>query len=141
MRKICLVFAAASTLSFSACAQLPGTTARPDAKNPKVYVLGTTPYIVVDQEPIVFLRGESGRIKWHLQTTDYEFDARNGISAIKVLSGRFNDIRDCRVDNKEQTEFSCQNDHKGPGTYKYTIVVRHKQSGKLYQYDPMIGND
>jgi hypothetical protein len=145
MKKTCLIFAAASTVFLSACTHMPfsGTTAaRPDPKNPNVYVLGKKPYIVVDQEPIVFLSGESGRIKWHLRTSDYEFDLKSGISGVRALPGTTaNDVKDCRVDNKDQTEFSCQNDHSGPGTYKYDIVVRHKKSGTVYRYDPMIGND
>jgi hypothetical protein len=144
MKKTVLIAAAASALLLSACAQQPTTRAAVplpfDNKNPKVYIVGGE-YIVVDQEPIVFLRGERGRIKWRLQDSDYRFDPGSGISGIKVLSGQHNDIKDCRVDNKEGSEFSCQNDNNGYGTYKYTIVITRKKDNKQLLLDPTIGND
>lgn len=145
MKSTILIIAVASTLLLSACAQQQPTRAAVplpfDHKNPKVYIVGGD-YIVVDQEPIIFLRGEKGRIRWHLQDADHRFDPTTGISGIKALSGKHNDIKDCHVDNKEGSIFSCQNDNNGSETYKYSIVVtRKKDNYKLPILDPTIGND
>ena len=139
MKKIVLIAAAAFAVLLSPYA--PAQKFPFDPKNPKVYIVGGE-YIVVDQEPIVFLKKQKGRIVWRLQDSGYRFDPGSGISAIKVLTGKYNDIKDCHVDNKEGSAFSCQNDNSGTGTYKYSIVITRKKDGKkLPILDPTIGND
>lgn len=142
MKRTVVTCVAALTVLLAGCASVRSLTGGTpfDRMNPKVYIVGGY-YIVVDQEPIVFLKGEKGRIRWHLQDPDYGFDPSMGISGIKALSGKRNDVKDCRVDNKEGSIFSCQNDNTGTETYKYTIVVIRKKDKAKLTLDPTIGND
>ena len=142
MKSTILVVAVASALLLSACAPLTrsGAPLPFDRMNPKVYIVARE-HIVVDQEPITFLKGEKGRIRWHLQDPDYQFDHASGISGIKSLSGKRNDIRDCQVDKSDDRIFSCQNDNTGTENYKYTVVVVRRHDKAQLTLDPTIYND
>jgi hypothetical protein len=111
-----------------------------DRMNPKVYIVDKK-HIVVDQEPITFLKGEKGRIRWHLQDPDYQFERVSGISGIRSLSGKRNDVKDCQVDKSDDRIFSCQNDNTGTETYKYSVVVIRRQDKARLTLDPTIYND
>jgi hypothetical protein len=135
-----LLFAALSTLLFASCAVHPphgaaGYQAVPDPTRPQVFVVGDR-YPVVNQEPLVFLRGGGEvTIVWQLPPeSKYRFPA-NGI----VIEGKQDEIVRCGPRN-EGLEFTCLNRHTQPGKYKYTIRVQ-EGSRPLEPLDPVIYND
>jgi hypothetical protein len=145
MRKLLIIIVSSAALVSCAAFRMPGTASVPDPTKVQVYVVqGTTEaYIVVSQEPLVFV-GNRGKVKiqWALQTPNYQFE-NNGISFTKKSGGK-DSLSDCNADGTGDSDFSCDNDTSVKGTTKYAITVKAKPGSGLRTpkpYDPLIMND
>jgi hypothetical protein len=105
MKKNRLVAAAIAFASAGCTCLAPerASMAPPDKFNPDVNVVAGVPEA---KESLRYVRGERGRITWHLKTKGYRFTL-DGIVPEPRAAG---DIVDCRRENNE-TKFSCNNLH------------------------------
>ena len=118
-----------------------------DPKKPQVYVVqGTSsPYLVVDQEPIGFPSTNPSnpdkkvKIKWHINDSNYKFDT----DGIRFTSGNSNLLSGCVPDSSSDSDFGCDNDTSVTGSAKYTITVTPKKLGDPTPppLDPYITNN
>ena len=124
----------ACVLALSGCSLFQKDSTPPDPTRPQVTVVGDR-YIVVNQEPLVFLKGQQNvTITWQLpKDSKYRF-ARNGITVDKA-EGEI----DCRAGAGGTLEFSCINRHTKPGKYSY--VIRLLDGSRQLASDPFIMNE
>lgn len=122
--------------------------------NPQITV--RSDQVAVSPDPIILERGERGRrIFWRLTQQDLTFPENGIVIDGKVHRGESgitpsdfasqpkdaklvvrpqDEIVDCRRDDAQT--FSCVNNSKGAGVFRYTIRVLNR--GKLIQSDPTI---
>ena len=108
-----------------------------DAKRPMIYVV-SGPYLVVDQEPIVFLKN-TGRpsIKWKLDDRQYKLERID----FQPDSKGNNPASQCAANASDDSESTCENDTSVVGTFKYTIRVTPKGTAPpVPPLDPTIVN-
>jgi len=126
----------ACVLALSGCSIFQKDSTPPDPTRPQVAVISGR-FIVVNQEPLVFLRDQKNvTITWQLpKESQYRFQPRNGIDIEEKGRG---EITDCAV-RSGGLEFSCVNRHTRPGKYSYTI--RLLDGSKQIYSDPHIYNE
>jgi hypothetical protein len=117
--------------------------APPDPERPRIYVVtgnSKNPYIIVDQEPIVFPERGTYRITWRIVTRGYKFDPKDGIRIDpKPRLGVAGQVTGCKL--VDDREFVCNNDStKGKGIHSYTIKLLDS-SGVEIKVDPYVVND
>lgn len=115
-------------------------------EKPKVYVVqgNNKAYIVVDQEPITFVKDSGNvKIKWQLQDSNYKFEKDSIKITAKPISGSKNPVSGCNPDGTGDSDYSCDNDTSVPGTFKYTIKVTPRNPGDPtpLPLDPSIVNN
>jgi len=124
----------ACVLALSGCSIFYKDSTPPDPTRPQVAVVADR-FIVVNQEPLVFLRGQRNvTITWHLPKDSKFRFARNGITVDRA-EGEI----DCPPRAEGGLEFSCINRHTKPGKYSYTIRLLGA-SGE-FKSDPHIFNE
>lgn len=152
--KIAAAIAALGALS--ACQHMPpghcgNDGAPPDPTAPRVNVVDGA--IVVDQEPLIFPRGQGPvTITWRLpESGPYRFPGQGIAINGQVIRGSLvalpkdvePEITDCKT-SPDGLKYSCLNKHTKPGEYKYTInVVRMTAKNErelLEPLDPRINN-
>jgi len=126
----------ACVLLLSGCSIFHKDSTPPDPTRPQVAVVSGR-FIVVNQEPLVFLRDQKNvTITWQLpKESQYRFQPRNGIDIEEKGRG---EITECAV-RSGGLEFSCVNRHTKPGKYSYTIRLLDG-SRQIYS-DPHIYNE
>ncbi|MFN2646158.1 MAG: hypothetical protein ABR570_14305 [Burkholderiales bacterium] len=143
MKTIVLAIASASVLAACATRDPSVPTLRTggappfQALHPNVYVV-SGPYLVVDQEPIVFIR-DSGAptIKWKLRDPDYKLERIE----FQPDSKGNNPASGCEANLNDESESSCINNTSVVGTFKYTIRVAPKTGAPaVAPLDPTIVN-
>ena len=124
----------ACVLALSGCSIFHKDSTPPDSTRPQVTVVADR-YIVVNQEPLVFLKGQRNvTITWQLPKDSKFRFASNGITVDRA-AGEI----ECPTRAAEGgLEFSCINRHTKPGKYSYTIRLEGPQ--KLVS-DPFIMNE
>ena len=137
MKKQLLSFIAC-VLALSGCSIFHKDSTPPDPTRPRVAVVSDQ-YIVVDQEPLVFLKDQRNvTITWHLpKESKYRFQPRNGIDIEE--RGR-KEITDCTL-RADGLEFSCVNRHTIKGKYSYTIRLALPDGSRPIYSDPSIYNE
>ena len=133
MKKWHLVVACA--LLLSGCSLFSSDFSPPDPTRPQVTVVADR-FIVVNQEPLVFLKDQRNvTITWQLpRDSKYRFQP-NGIDVEEKGRG---EIIECGA-RSEGLEFSCLNRHTKPGKYSYTI--RLIDGSRRLASDPSIYNE
>lgn len=123
----------ACVLALSGCSIFHKDATPPDPTRPQVTVVSGR-FIVVNQEPLVFLRDQKNvTITWQLPKDSKFRFAPNGI----VVDRAEGEI-ECPRRPEGSLEFSCINRHTKQGKYSYTI--RLEGPGKLIS-DPHIFNE
>jgi hypothetical protein len=156
MKKAVLIVVA-SAGALTACTSMLTPTSPYGAKvrpsfaplNPYVYVVENQApckerkrFVVVDQEPIYFFRGDGAKVPivWRLQTPGFKFDKNAHISNPKPISGPADQVHSCGV--RSEQVFTCINENNATGLWKYTLtVVADDICGNPPPLDPTIGND
>jgi hypothetical protein len=134
MKKLPLIYIACA-LVLSGCSVFYKDSRPPDPSRPQVAVVGDR-FIVVNQEPLVFLRDQRNvTITWQLpKDSKYRF-APQGISIEKKGEREI----ECPARLEGGLEFSCLNRHTTMGKYSYTI--RLMDGKRLLESDPFIYNE
>ena len=128
-----LVIFAACLLTLSGCSIFHKDPSPPDPTRPQVAVVADK-FIVVNQEPLVFLKDQRNvTITWQLPKDSKFRFAPNGITVDRAEG----EIQ-CPTRGEGGREFSCINRHTKPGKYSYTIRLEGAQ--KLVS-DPFIMNE
>ena len=124
----------ACVLALSGCSIFHKDSTAPDPTRPQVMIVADR-FIVVNQEPLVFLKGQRNvTITWHLPKDSKFRFARNGITVDRA-EGEI----DCPPRGEGGLEFSCINRHTKPGKYAYTI--RLMDGSRQVVSDPTIMNE
>lgn len=143
MKTRCAWLAASLTLALlGGCAQMrdgPRVTTSVDAfkVDPKVHNIAVVDgVIVLQQDPMVFAKGQSGQIAWNLDPkSGYSFDGARGI---QFVDNPGEEIVDCKAIANGKS-FTCNNRHTKPGKYRYTINLL--LDGKpVKPVDPTVNN-
>ena len=128
-----LVIYAACVLALSGCSIFHKDSTPPNPTRPQVVVVADK-FIVVNQEPLVFLKDQRNvTITWQLPKDSKFRFAPNGITVDRA-GGEI----ECPTRGEGGREFSCINRHTKPGKYSYTIRLEGAQ--KLVS-DPFIMNE
>ncbi|MBA3254367.1 MAG: hypothetical protein H0T67_08940 [Burkholderiaceae bacterium] len=123
----------ACVLVLSGCSIFHKDSTPPDPTRPQVAVVADR-FIVVNQEPLVFLSGQRNvTITWQLPKDSKFRFARNGITVDRA-EGEI----DCAPRVEGALEFSCINRHTKPGKYSYTIRL---EGARQLVSDPYIMNE